>query len=370
MFANYESTKLNIVHPDIFNVLIWILLLGTLAFFYHRRPSKTKLFDLQQTIQLRGLAIIFVVVGHFWVHITNRPPSVILSGDGVALFLLLSGYGLTCSELKCSSKFLVFIRKRFIRIMFPYWLATLLFLALDYIFLKRILSIPALLQTFVGINITKETQLFDYVRWFVTFIIFWYIIFYLASRYSRRKAIIILFSTSLLVFIFEYYFLKFGWYQFFAFPMGCLIAYYSDEIKSFLFVRERAALFFGGVFILISILYKIYLIQLMKLFFPSIFIVMIVEIISLVFAFGIFLLSYYVHKSGLFNNALNFIGKYAYEIFLLHGPLMIKYSLITNTPKYLVPTMAFYFCVVLMLSYLLNVASNRISMHFEGRISH
>jgi len=92
-FVNYETTKLHIVTPFLLNSLIYVTLLLAVLVTLKKRPSS--FLDFSQTEQLKGLAIFFVVIEHFWYHVCNEKGTVLVMGSyAVTLFLLLSGYGL------------------------------------------------------------------------------------------------------------------------------------------------------------------------------------------------------------------------------------------------------------------------------------
>lgn len=100
---NYEINKLSIGHPDTTNVII-LMILAILIVVSVRKKSTTFL-DISQTNQAKGLAILLIIIGHLWVHISKSKPALVWSDSGIALFLILSGYGLTRSELSRSPRY-------------------------------------------------------------------------------------------------------------------------------------------------------------------------------------------------------------------------------------------------------------------------
>lgn len=71
--------------------------------------NNTSLITKEETKLLKGIAIFFVVLSHIgnWLDLRYFAP---LGGTGVALFLILSGYGLECSYQK--NRLQKFWRKR------------------------------------------------------------------------------------------------------------------------------------------------------------------------------------------------------------------------------------------------------------------
>ena len=121
---NYENTKIIVdkIESANFSILILLILFSLLTL----RKKKVDFFDRIETDQLKGVAIIFVIFGHLWVHVCKNNPSIILSGDAVALFLILSGFGLMRSICGKVIKQKDFIYKRLNRVMVPYWYSTVL----------------------------------------------------------------------------------------------------------------------------------------------------------------------------------------------------------------------------------------------------
>lgn len=131
---NYEFSKLLVQNSEINNLIIVILFLA-ICFFTLKGKGKHRIFlNRQQTDQLRGLAIILVVLGHLWVHVTNSLPKLLLGGDAVTLFLIISGYGLMHSYKNKIVVLSSFLTKRLKRVMIPYWTISVFIITLDYFF--------------------------------------------------------------------------------------------------------------------------------------------------------------------------------------------------------------------------------------------
>ena len=138
MFQNYEISKLSIPDPVLNNLIILCLLLGMSAL--RLKKSGSGFLDRIQTGQLKGLAIVLVVLGHLRVHVSEHPAPTYAS-YAVALFLFLSGFGLTMSSLKKKLGVREFFVRRLSRVMVPYWMITLIILIADYLILGRTYSL-------------------------------------------------------------------------------------------------------------------------------------------------------------------------------------------------------------------------------------
>lgn len=352
---NFEQKKLLVDQPDINNLII-LLILFFIALISLKK-NKTGFLDVEQTNQLKGIAIILIIVGHLWVHVSELKPYLILGGDGVSLFLILSGYGLTLSHINNPCTFKCFITKRFNKIYYAYWVATVFIMLMDYAYLDRIYSFQDIVMTFIGININCATQHIDYVRWYITFLLFWYFVFYVSTKLqSKRDAVIFLYSVSLILFPINYYYLHFGWYQIFSFPVGCFIAYYFDVIqnvlKRYCSISISVTVIFAGL--VAFVLFKCYFFEILIETIPFLILLFIRESISILLSLSILVVMYHLTNFSLISSFLSLIGIISYELFLFHGPLLIKYNFVLNNDNFISS-----FCVYLIVVVLTSIAFHR-----------
>jgi peptidoglycan/LPS O-acetylase OafA/YrhL len=169
VFQNYETAKLQVENPEAVN-LILLLALVALVGSTVRRVPKEAWFDRRKTDSLKGVVILLIVLTHFWTHVTDEKVRFLLAGDAVGLFLMLSGFGLTMSQMRSHGPER-FALRRVRRVMLPYWISTVFILTLDLILLNRVLPLRQTLSTFLGINLSHTVRRLDYVRWFVTFLL-------------------------------------------------------------------------------------------------------------------------------------------------------------------------------------------------------
>ncbi len=329
--TNYESQKLVIHNPNLYNA-IFLLSCVVLCYSWLSSPKKhiynSNILSISQTTQLRGLAILFVIIGHFWVHVVKQTPLILFGGDSVALFLLLSGFGLAASNNKTPFVFFRFLLKRSRRIYIPYWLSTILILFLDHFLLLRNYSPKDFLMTLFGINITPTTRNIDYVRWYITLQLFWYIIYAFIFRFnlSKKKSIVYLLSIASFTFIFDYYISRLGWYQIYAFPCGVAVGCYYQEIKQFCANKLIPIGLAGAVALLLDITFKLTEHSIIEPSMPSIFFKAICEGASLLFCFSLIALTALLNEYNKVSVLLTFCGGISYEMFLLHGPFLVKYD--------------------------------------------
>lgn len=171
-----------------------------------------KLLDYQHTTLLRGVAILMIVLG----HVSGTFHTVVLNpiaSTGVAIFMILSGYGLTLSYKKNGLK--SFWSKKILRVLLPYSfvIVTILIVNENYDWRKWILELTGLQTTY----------------WYVDYQIKWYIVFYIVMLFAVRYNIL-LFSVISVVMFFVLPTLAAE--QSFAFVIGVIIAKYRERLSS------------------------------------------------------------------------------------------------------------------------------------------
>lgn len=221
-------------------IIVFILIISSIIFreednIYNGFLSKN------HTTILKGIAIICVVINHvgmqYNIHITN-----VLGPIGVAIFLVLSGYGINESfKIKERKNY---IKSRIKRVILPYW-AIIICLSIYYL-LTNVFDANIILK--YVLLIAKPTDIY----WYLQFIMCWYIIYYFISFVKERK------TKNLLMFIMSVCFsilnkdITLYLWQILSFPMGVLISEYSIEIKNKLV--DKKYILTTSVFFIMSIL--------------------------------------------------------------------------------------------------------------------
>lgn len=165
-----------------------IVLIG-IAFFvlpiaaiYGLKIEKNELLEKDVTDYFRGILAIIIVIGHFSNHLAN--PGLLklynpITGYAVSVFLGLSGYSLEY-QLNHRENYLVgFVKKRILRFYVP-WVTSLLF----FVFLYGITNIKTIAEGFLLFRTIYRENTFN---WFMICIIYFYLWFYLCSRYLKSK---------------------------------------------------------------------------------------------------------------------------------------------------------------------------------------
>jgi probable poly-beta-1,6-N-acetyl-D-glucosamine export protein len=360
MFQNYEIDKLIIPYPLITNSLILSLFL-LIALSSLKRKSNFEIIDSIVTDQARGLAVFFLVIGHLWSYVVNSKSDIFYAiiSDGLTIFLICSGYGVYKSTYKDGFKLNAFILKRINRIMIPYWATTVLFIVLDYIILGRSYKVSHILFSILGINLYDIMHHFDFVRWFITFLLFWYSVVVISRLYCKNKYIDFMpFFIGIVLFLLDYYFLKFGWTQYIAFPLGWWLARNEQIYKLLLnkFSKGRSWVFIVLIFLFIYIKYVWSTVYIGK--FPGIFHEFSNDLLLCVSSLC-FLNLFIVTKK--YSRILVFLGSHSYEIFLLHGVFLVKYNpFFQNIP--LPVSFYFYLLFIVTISWLMKKSLKNIKL--------
>ena len=327
MFVSFEQVKMSVSNPDVAQFVILAVLLGAVLCSL-RRDCPGGPLEKQQTDQVKGIAVLMIMLGHLWTHVSSSEPTLVFARDGVVAFLLLSGFGLSVSEHGRPFNWRRFIARRLLRVMIPYWIATVCILVMDAIVVGRFYDAQDLVLTVLGVNINPTTRHIDYIRWFITFIILWYVLF-LGARLCRDRTGVSepLFLTGCAVFLFLLdYFILAGdyWYQAFAFPAGCWLAQLS-RARDRKLSAERCAVLGGGLLVAF-VACRLVIPALWAQNYPFVIYKLIREVLGLVFAAACLLLIGAMGRLGFSSRFLSVCGVLSYELVLLHGPLLIKYN--------------------------------------------
>lgn len=329
-FNNYERSKIFIDCPTFFNLII-LSSLFILALLSITKKS-TIFLDVSQTDHLKGIAILLVIVGHLWVHVIRPEAVPVLGGYSVALFLSLSGFGLTLSYERKPLDPIRFIYQRIRKIMIPYWIVTLIILCLDYAILNRSYSLSSIILTLFGINFNEELLRIDYSRWFITFLLLYYLAFILANYYLNHLGPLkCIFTIALIISLLRIYrMLPIGTIdQIFAFPLGCLLGKYYAEVYSVL-SNKRLRLMIIALILFFMVIFSfvcsnaVWLSQLKHM--EKLVLIVANGINSILFSALLITISAILNESGYLSRFFILSGMISYELYLIHGPLLIKYN--------------------------------------------
>lgn len=278
------------------------------------------MFNRQSTEQLKGIAIILVVLGHLFVTklINSQNPAFdYLGAQGVALFLILSGYGLTKSFLQKGIE-KSFLLRRWRVVLIPYSLVTFVWLGYDY-WHGKLYSLKIILLSLVGFDLHVTL---DATMWYISFILIWYGIYYILfnSKLSNLVKVSLLFGVAM-AYLFRYHFrvnmtaqVYWQWgLHAFMFPVGVLLAFLPQQQWS-----EKIQKVGLGLLSLIAL--GIYLLNVKN----NLLGLGPYMLSNLSFAVGIMALMMLGERLGHVSRLLRFVGSISYEIYLLEAVFMSK----------------------------------------------
>ena len=334
LFQNHEIFKILGSNLFVDSLLIYLTLI-ILSRIKLTRCTDSSFLNINITEQVRGIAILLVVVGHIGAHtLTTNVTWLNIADYGVATFFFLSGFGLAISHYNSELVLSNFLIKRFSRVLIPYIIATIIILLLDFILLNRTYTPSNIVLTLVGLNISETTRHIDYVRWYITLLFIWYFIFPFLFRHFKTVNLSIIFLfAGIILFIINYYIIPIG-YAIMSFPFGIIngilysnISHYLNKIKSYSLIVSLIT--FSLIFCIDNSIFSI-----IQNYVPYIFLAFAQELLWALFPINLFLFLY--SFPSFTSPFLKFIGKYSYEIFLFHGVFMIKYDFILfRAPLYL-----------------------------------
>jgi peptidoglycan/LPS O-acetylase OafA/YrhL len=293
--------------------------------------------DLKTTSQLRGIAILTVIIGHIGI-IKNA------GAWGVTIFLLLSGFGLTQSYLK--SGLTNFFRNKIIKVLVPYSIVTIIWFILDAVIYKTSYGVIRTVLTIFGLGVKSPV---DGTMWYITFILIWYVIFYVVFRFnfSLKTKSVLMFIVSIVCYtaitallpnttIIRNYS--------FAMSIGVLISVFYRNIVNKDIKKLKKILLFSTILGFTVFYLMEYLVSQSEQ-----------DRVSITgltgFAIGIISLFSLFNLYGFKSRILIFIGNISYELYLFEAVFLWKYNFtfIVFDNKYFALTAYFVFIVILSL---------------------
>lgn len=320
----------SISNPQFETVVFAAILLIALLFFARRRSMKDW-FPASLTAELKGLAILMIVLSHigYFLSADHRFlwPLSIAAGVGVNLFLFLSGFGLTASSLRNDLTVWEFYRRRLSKLFLPFWLPLVVFLLLDALFLKINYSWDFIWHAAIGIF--THADLYSDLNsplWYFTFILGYYLLFPLlfSKKFPWLSAISLYFAGYFLVYfqptelanVMHLYKV-----HIIAFPLGVLFAWLIAKIKpGSLEKPSRGWRAVGYYVILVALLALFVYANINSGIGQSASQEQWMSVVAVLAITGVFMLK------KVESRLLSWFGLYSYEIYLWHWPIMYRYD--------------------------------------------
>jgi len=313
----------------------WIFsLIFFVALFVFIKPRKiTEWFPSSLTTELKGMAIIMIVLSHIGYFLVTDTrflwPLTIMAGVGVNLFLFLSGFGLTASQMQKDLSVGQFYKKRLLKLFIPFWLAIIIFFGLDYLVLNHAYPLLYIAKAFVGIFTHADLyQDINSPLWYFTFILGYYLLYPLvfSKKMPWLSAIALYIIGWLIIYLKPAsldYVLHLYRIHIMAFPLGILAAWGVTKLKSPEILEKLARGWRAiGYYVVMAILLAVFIYanynsgvgdnpnkeQWMS-------------ILAVIAISGFFILKKIEFR------LFYWIGVYSYEIYLWHWPIMYHYDI-------------------------------------------
>ena len=361
------------------SILTTLTILSLLILISFRKSVREQPLSILQTNQMKGIAILIIIVHHVALVMGNAGYLSLFSRLGfpsVAIFLVLSGYGIFLSiEKKGLNNF---FSKRVMRVYIPFILAmTCKILIFDYFILNKRSRVANSL-----LNIFLYPLSLDMNMWFIVYILFWYCITYVIFSVNKlnKSKIFYFFLTAIVVCILP---APDTWHDNpFSFPFGCWIAANSkiiiENLENLLAGKKpKLSSIFAHVknnlnhYIETFTLYLSFGIVGLHLWiwmkspsananiYSHIIDIIAHAIIGISFATLIIGLIILLGKFKIRFTFLNFLGENSFELYLVHGTLLSLFKLISGVD--FAVTFFVYFIIVCISSIVLKKLSSFVS---------
>lgn len=380
MFVTYLNSQNQIPVYDALLALLCILTLVLIAsFVLHQRDKKSALdaeFLTPETgLLLRGFAVLLLILGHFWQFCVEGDHFFDEAGTwAVTIFLFISGialiktYGFTGLEK-------TFLLKRIRRVLPATWIALIVFYLLDLVLRKETHSATKIALNFLGI-ITPNPP--NSPAWFITYILYLYLLYYWVSKIPLKNAgrvtllLALSYGTTWIISNFpsltSVTVMGLWIRHTIVFPIAVAVGLYSKEMKRALdlFFKRARSLYLLTLCICLSLYCSgIGIYKLSHLINSEIYTYLVITLQPIPMIIALVMISSLIDTLGVSSKFLIWLGRYSFEIFLIHLPFMVYYDFILfRKPLYLF--FLLYLCFVFALSYSLEKASALFDTLFFG----
>lgn len=294
--------------------LFIFLLTLCLAISFAKPKADLKPFSVEALMPLRGVLAVFIVLHHCVLRTDGVAADVpwvlsqfsFMGAPVVAVSFFLSGYGLTMSlENKREAYLHGFLHKRLSKILIPLVLCSIVYSLVDI--------------TILGGQFSSIKRDWPFLPncWFCVTIAVYYLAFYILAKRSKGKIKTLMMTMFLftIAYVALLKSLQFGnwWFQTpISLNMGMFMACYEKKMRNILKASYRLI----AVILLFALVGCAYLTQLEDIDgWP-------IGFMSLSVLLGLLVYAMVCRYPMPNNRVLCFLGKYSYEIYLIHGAII------------------------------------------------
>lgn len=357
--------QINIINP-IQETIIFGVAFFAILFLSMKRKKGSDIFPLEITNELKGFAIILIVLSHIGYFLANDSrflfPFSNFAGLAVDLFLILSGFGLAISSFKKQLGVKEFYKKRLGKIFSPFWIVFGSFLVLDFFILYKTYPLQDIVKNVFGIFPHADIYAdIDSPLWYITLTLFYYFCFPLF--FSNKKPIF----SALGLYLFAWLLLQFSLpisdgvlslyrLHVVAFPLGITLAVCFQKHETLL-RKIMSSVYLRIGILALSIATFVYLsfhqgVGKDPFFEQSASVIMALSVII-----------FFIFKKIQFR-ILSIFGMYSYEIYLLHWPLLYRYDFLYKHMSPAVATLLYglvFLILAMFLQYIITTKIKKIS---------
>lgn len=274
----------------------------------------------------------------------------------VAIFLVLSGYGLWMSYNKKRPDYTSFLKSKIPNLMMPYWISFVIFGILGALFFERTLnslyggSVFDLVINFLGLNMYFKSGSMNDAWWFISLILLFYVLFPLAFKLLEKiPALFIAMSFASVLWRSSYFVVD--WI--FPFTIGMIFAKYNLFVK----IKQRDKLTVRLIVEILLLAFVMYVRYMMTIhtYYSYLKTDGFIAILVIQIMFEIF------EYLGPVNKVLEYLGKHSYNIYLTHSFFM-SYFFWDFTYMVLPEALGFMFVLIMSIlsSYMINFVDGMI----------
>lgn len=263
-------------------------------------------FNLEETLPLRGLLAVCVMLTHLCPYLVKEAPLLtdfcLWGPPSVACFFLLAGYGLAVSYKKKGEAYLSgFFRKRLL------W--------------------PLLFMTIVYQSFRVYHDSFDWMEmlgnpspmsWFIYALVIWYVGYYLSFKIGKKRKmqLILVWTFTLVYLVFTIYLKQYYYYiSILPLPMAITYVFYEERVKVFISEHKETVWWTVMMATLVVMGYAVAGQYGGKLPGWSLPVYMLIP-------WTVVYITY--HLGGWKNKITNFLGKISYEFYIVHGFIVMQ----------------------------------------------
>lgn len=216
--------------------LIFILLISIIGIQIYFKGYNKEYLNFSSTNCIKGIFLLFVFFSHAIAYVSvnhwyDRTMLFLQSNLRqliVVMFFFYSGYGIYETIKKKKNDYIDKIPKnRVLKTLFIFDIAILLFILVNII-LKRSITIPQILFSFIGWDSVGNSN------WFIFDILCLYLISYISFKaYGMKKGILAVWIYTFILIFFLITFKQGWWYNtLLCFPLGITYSFYKDKIET------------------------------------------------------------------------------------------------------------------------------------------